>query len=267
MKLEIFDAQGKLVDTLSPNSRRGISRVEWPMRIKAPRVPPAATAAFEAAQGPRVLPGTYAVKMTRGTETFTTQLVVTLDPRAKFNLEDRKMELDAAMRVYNLLGDMSFDVDRINGVRDALLDRSGKVKGDAALAKRLQNLSQKVDELRRKIVATKEGGAVTGEERIREKTTGLYGDLVFYEGRPADYHVARIDSLKKELGDVETEFDGLVAKELPSVNKSLAKKKLEPVQQLTRKAWDAANGNSGTAVSPSTAFPRKEFSTLGHLLP
>src|SRR5258707_3962094 len=225
MKLEIFDPQGRLVDTLPPNGRRGISRVEWPMRIKAPRVPPAATAAFEAAQGPRVLPGTYTVKMTRGTETYTTQLVVTLDPRAKFSLEDRKLELDAAMRVYNLLGDMSFDVDRINGVRDALADRGGKVKGDAAFAKRLQDLSQKVDELRKKIVATKEGGAVTGEERIREKTTGLYGDLVFYEGRPADYEVARIESLKKELGDVETEFDGLVAKELPALNKSLGQKR------------------------------------------
>lgn len=257
MKLEIFDAQGKLVDTLSPNSRRGISRVEWAMRIKAPRVPPAATAAFEAAQGPRVLPGTYTVKMSRGTETYTTQLVVTLDPRAKFNLEDRKVELDAAMRVYNLLGDMSFDVDRINGVRDALADRSGKVKGDAAFAKRLQDLSQRVDELRKKIVATKEGGAVTGEERIREKTTGLYGDLVSYEGRPADYQVARIDSLKKELGDVEKEFDSLVDRDLPSVNKSLAQKKLEPVQQLTRKSWDVANGDSGgTSGSASPArFP------------
>ncbi|HKW65371.1 MAG TPA: hypothetical protein VJN89_22660 [Candidatus Acidoferrum sp.] len=268
MKLEIFDAQGKLVDTLSPNSRRGVSRVEWPMRIKAPRVPPAASAAFEAAQGPRVLPGTYTVKMTRGTETYTTQLVVTLDPRAKFNLEDRKMELDAAMRVYNLLGDMSFDVDRINGVRDALADRSGKLKGDAAFAKHLQDLSQKVDEMRKKIVATKEGGAITGEERIREKTTGLYGDLVFYEGRPADYQVARIDSLKKELGDVEAEFDTLVAKELPSVNKSLAQKKLAPVQQLTRKSWDAANGDSGGASgSASSAVFQKRFANFGFLLP
>ena len=267
MKLEVFDAQGKLVDTLSPNSRRGISRVEWPMRIKAPRVPPAASAAFEAAQGPRVLPGTYTVKMTRGTETYTTQLVVTLDPRAKFNSEDRKMELDAAMRVYNLLGDMSFDVDRINGVRDALADRSGRVKGDAAFAKRLQDLSQKVDDLRRKIVATKEGGAITGEERIREKTTGLYGDLVFYEGRPADYQVARIDSLKKELGDVETEFDALVAKELPSVNKSLSQKKLEPVQQLTRKAWDTANGDSGGgAASTSATFLRQGITRFRYLL-
>jgi photosystem II stability/assembly factor-like uncharacterized protein len=256
MKLEIFDAQGKLVDTLPPNSRRGISRVEWPMRLKAPRVPPAATAAFEANQGPRVLPGTYTVKMTRGTETYTTQLVVGLDPRAKYTAEDRKLEFDALMRLYNLLGDMSFDVERINGVRDALAERSAKLKGDAAFAKRLHELSQKVDELRKKIVATKEGGAITGEERIREKTTGLYGDLLNYEGRPTDYQVARIDSLKKELGDVETEFDGLVAKELPAVNKSLAQKKLEAIQPLSRKQWDGASGDSAGADGRRQAPPR-----------
>ena len=224
------------------------------MRLKAPRVPPAATAAFEAAQGPRVLPGTYTVKMTRGTETYTTQLVVGIDPRAKYTLEDRKLEFEALMRLYHLLGDMSFDVDRINGVRDALAERSAKLKGDAAFAKRLQELSQKVDDLRKKIVATKEGGAITGEERIREKTTGLYGDLLNYEGRPTDYQVARIDSLKKELGDVETEFDGLVAKELSAVNKSLAQKKLEAIQPLSRKAWDAASGDSTGATSGGGIF-------------
>ncbi len=243
MKLEIFDSQGKLVDTLPPNSRRGISRVEWPMRLKAPHVPPAATAAFEAAQGPRVLPGTYTVKMTRGTETYSTQLVVGLDPRAKFTAEDRKLEFDAAMRVYNLLGDMSFDVERINGLHDALMDRATKLKGDAIFGKRLQELAQKTEEMRKKIVATKEGGAVTGEERIREKSTQLYGDILNYEGRPADYQVARIDSLKKELEDVTAEFDAFLAKELSAVNKSLAQKKLETVRPIDRKVWDSANSN------------------------
>ena len=257
MKLEIFDPQGKLVDTLPPNSRRGISRVEWPMRLKAPRVPPAATAAFEAAQGPRVLPGTYTVKMTRGTESYTTQLVVGIDPRAKYTAEDRKLEFDALMRLYHLLGDMSFDVERINGVRDAVAERGAKAKGDAAFAKRLQELSQKLDELRKKIVATKEGGAITGEERIREKTTGLYGDLLNYEGRPTDYQVGRIDSLKKELGDVESEFDGFVAKELPAVNKSLAQKKLEAIQPLSRKQWDAASGEPAAAGPGGGKFFRE----------
>jgi photosystem II stability/assembly factor-like uncharacterized protein len=247
MKLEIFDSQGKLVDTLPPNSRRGISRVEWPMRLKAPRVPPAASAAFEAAQGPRVMPGTYTVKMTRGKETYSTQLIVGLDPRAKFTLEDRKLEFDAAMRVYNLLGDMSFDVERINGVHDLLKARAGKLKGEDALNKRLQNLAQKTEEMRRKIVATKEGGAVTGEERIREKTTQLYGDILNYEGRPTDYQVARIESLKKELEDVAGEFDTFVSKELPAVNKSLSQKKLDPIQPMDRKMWDAVDAGAGAA--------------------
>ncbi|HEY2544881.1 MAG TPA: hypothetical protein VGI46_02345 [Candidatus Acidoferrum sp.] len=249
MKLEILDSQGKLVDTLPPNSRRGISRVEWPMRLKAPHVPPAASAAFEAAQGPRVLPGTYTVKMTRGKETYSTQLKVELDPRAKYTPEDRKLEFDAAMRLHALLGEMTFDVDRINGVHDALLEREGKLKGDAALGKRLEEAASKVEEMRKKIVATKEGGAVTGEERIREKTTGLYGEILNYEGQPTDYQVARIESLKKELGDVATEFDAFVAKELPAVNKSLSQKKLERIQALDRKTWDAREGDSGAGAA------------------
>src|SRR5216683_4145758 len=215
------------------------------MRIKAPRVPPAATAAFEAAQGPRVMPGAYTVKMTRGKETYSTQLNVGLDPRAKFTLEDRKLEFDAAMRVYNLLGDMSFEVERINGVHDSLMARVGKLKAEDALSKQVQSLAQKTEEMRKKIVATKEGGAVTGEERVREKTTQLYGDILNYEGRPTDYQVARIDSLKKELEDVAAEFDAFIAKELSAVNKSLAQKKLEPVQTMDRKVWDAADAGAG----------------------
>jgi photosystem II stability/assembly factor-like uncharacterized protein len=257
MKIEVFDAQGKLVDTLPPNSRRGVSRVEWAMRLKPPRVPPAATAAFEAAQGPRVVPGTYTIKMTRGTETYATQFVVEQDPRAKFTSADRQLEFDAAMRVYNFLSDMSFDADRISGMHDALLERTARVKNDVALAKRLQQAADSMDELRKKIVSTKEGGAVTGEIRIREKTTELYGDILNYEGRPTDYQSARIDSLKKELADVSAQFDAFASKDLPAINKSLAQKKIEAIHPVARAAWDAANSDEGTSGgAPSGGFAR-----------
>jgi photosystem II stability/assembly factor-like uncharacterized protein len=251
MKIEVFDAQGKLVDTVPANSRRGLSRVEWSMRLKPPRVPPAATAAFEAATGPRVLPGTYTVKMTRGTETYTTPLVVSLDTRAKFSAEDRKQNFDAIMRVYNLLGDMTFDVERINGVRDELAERAAKMPANDPLRKQLEALVAKCGEMRKKIVATTEGGAITGEERIREHTTELYGDLDNYEGRPTDYQLARIDSLKHDLDDVAKEFDAFVAKDLNEVNSSLKKKKLRPVQPLSREQWDKTNTESDSAGAPS----------------
>jgi hypothetical protein len=122
----------------------------------------------------------------------------------------------------------------------------------------LQDLAAKADDMRRKIVATKEGGAITGEERLREKTTQLYGALDLYAGRPGDYQVARIDSLKKELGDVESEFDAFAAKELPAVNKSLAKQKLQPITPVTRKDWDAANSGEGTSAGPGAAAMRRD---------
>jgi hypothetical protein len=251
MKIEILDANGKLVDTVPANSRRGLTRVEWGMRLKAPRVPPAASAAFEAAQGPRVLPGTYTVKMTRGDQTYTTQLVIGLDNRAKFNADDRKQQFEASMRVYHVLGDMSFDVDRINSVRQGLAQRASQLPPSDPLQKRLASLADQTDQMRKKIVATKEGGAITGEERIREKTTQLYGAITFYEGRPGDYQAARIDSLKHELDDVTKEFDAFAAKDLTEANASLAKKKLPPVQPITRDDWDKANGGSGGSASPA----------------
>ena len=64
-----IDARGKLVDTVSSSKHRGVNRAEWSMHLKAPKVPPAVSAAFGAAFGPRVLPGTYTVKMTKGDTT------------------------------------------------------------------------------------------------------------------------------------------------------------------------------------------------------
>jgi hypothetical protein len=56
------------------------------------------------------------------------------------------------------------------------------------------------------------------------------------------------------LGDVEAEFDALVSKELPAVNKSLAQKKLQPIQPIRRKDWDAKNAptDEAAATPPKT---------------
>ena len=76
LKIEIFDQDGKLVDTVAGSKHRGLNRASWGMRVKPPAVAPAASALFEAAQGPRVLPGTYTVKLTKGDQTYTEQLTL-----------------------------------------------------------------------------------------------------------------------------------------------------------------------------------------------
>jgi hypothetical protein len=76
---------------------------------------------------------------------------------------------------------------------------------------------------------TKEGGAVTGEERIREHADILYGALNTWDGRPGKYQVERIGALKRELDDARREFDGLVASGVRPVNDELRSKKLDPI--------------------------------------
>ena len=96
-------------------------------------------------------------------------------------------------------------------------------EGDA-LRKNVSDFDGKVDAVRKKIVATTEGGAITGEERLREHTDQLYGALLSYEGKPGDYEIAYIDALKRELADVTKEFQQLLATDLTTLNESLKAK-------------------------------------------
>src|SRR5207237_736292 len=137
------------------------------------------------AGGPRVLPGTDTIKLTKDTAMYTTQLVLVPDPRATHTQVERQAALDLALKIKGTLGDMTFAVERMNSVRQALDDRATKLSANDALTRRLRGASGVVDSLRKKIVATKEGGMITGEERLRENLTDLYGNIVFYDGGPS----------------------------------------------------------------------------------
>ena len=65
-----------------------------------------------------MLPGIYTVKMTKADKVYTTQLNVTLDPRASYTLDDRKAQFDLVVRLSALLNHMSWAVDAIIGIRD-----------------------------------------------------------------------------------------------------------------------------------------------------
>jgi photosystem II stability/assembly factor-like uncharacterized protein len=238
LTMEVFDSNGKSVGTIPSSKRRGLNRVTWSMRMKAPKAPAAATALFGTSIGPRLLPGTYTVKLTKDKAVYTTQLPVVPDPRGSHSAEDRRIQFEQAMKLYNQLGDMTYTVERINGVRLALEDRASKLPANDPLARRLRAAAGQVDDLRKRIVATKEGGMITGEERLREYLGDLYFVVNVYEGRPSQTQVERTEALSRELVDVGKDFDTWVATELPRINSDLAKKNLPPIQPITREEWE-----------------------------
>jgi hypothetical protein len=229
MKLEILDASGNVVDEIPTSKRRGLNRVQWSMLTKPPVVPPAASLAGSSTSGERVLPGNYTVRLTDAGQVTTEPLTITLDRRAKFTLADRQAQYAAAERIKGMFQRMSKLVAEINGVRQQAGAMAQSATAPADVKAAAAQLGSKADALRKEIVATTEGGAITGEERLREHTDEIYGMVNSVEDRPTDYELARIDALDRELKDVEAQWAAFQSGDLAGFNAKLKAANLPPV--------------------------------------
>ena len=254
LKLEILDESGALLDTLTPSLRRGVNRVAWSMRHKPPRVPRAAQIAGASTQGPRVLPGRYRVRLTKGAQVIESTFEVGLDRRAPWSLEDRKAQHAAALRIRDLFGSMTALVERLQTLKAGADARAAGLPAGDPLGVKLRSLGTRTEELRKLIVATKEGGAITGEERLREHADQLYGALNFWEGRPGQYQLERIAVLERELGDVDKSLGALVASEVPALDRELQQRKLETLPTAAPKPSPHADVSSADFRSAVGAF-------------
>ncbi len=210
VKIEILDPKGKVLDTLPASKHPGINRVVWSMRAPPPHVPPAAQLAGNAAQGPLYPPGAYSVRLTKAGKVYTSAFVVEEDRRAPFTAADREANFAAAMRVSAVFGRMTDLFTRIVTFRDRTAAKAAALSDGDPQKAALLALSTKAEELRKEIVATKQGGAITGEERLREYLDDVYGSITSWEGRPSAYQLKRVDVLSAQLDDLQRRFDALV---------------------------------------------------------
>ena len=224
LKLDILNAKGDVVTTLPASNRKGLNRVVWSMRDNPPQTPIGATLVFNATQGPRLPPGNYSVRLTKGSNVYTMPFTVRLDRRATFTIADKELQYAAAKRVSGLFGRMSRLAAQIIEVRDGAQGRAAALPEGDTLRPELLGLAEHAEALRRLIVATKEGGAITGEERLREHMDYVYGAIMSVEDRPTPYQMARVGVLEHELKDVEDSFAALTNGELAALNVKLKAK-------------------------------------------
>ena len=240
LKFEIYNQKGELVSTLNGDKRKGLNRLEWAMRMKPPKVPTAATLVQNqyAFLGPRVPLGTYTVKMIKGKLTLTTKLVLVPDPRANYSAEDRNLQQESVLKLYHELARLTFVTDSVVDVRDQARRRLAQLKAGSEGTKELQRLVEAMEVQRARLVAVKEGGGITGEEKLREKLGGLYGSINSYDGRPTQSQIDNMQSLLAQLDREESEFQKTSSSQLQIINPLLEKQKLEPIKVMTREEWE-----------------------------
>jgi photosystem II stability/assembly factor-like uncharacterized protein len=241
LKLEVYDADGKLLSTLPGGKRRGINRVEWPMRSEPPHFAAGSGIIpnLYAMMGPRALEGTYTVKLIKGKDTYTTQVRLVPDPRSGATAADRKVQRAMVDRLFALVDRSTALIDAVSGARDQATARAAKLPAADPLRKRLDAFAAAMEKQRTALVATSRGEGISGDERLREELGTLYGNVNGFDGRPTKSQEDRAGVLASELDAAVATFNA-AGKEFDALNQDLARKKLDPMVKASLAASPGA---------------------------
>ena len=145
--VEILDGDGTVIRSMEGPVKPGINRATWDLRRTGPEVPtPTGTRTFD---GPFVLPGAYAVRITVGDAAVSDTVDVLPDPRIAVARRDREAKYAMQMRAQRQIELVTEVVVRLRDTEeamDAVLERAASLDDSTA-----QTLKQSGDALRERL--------------------------------------------------------------------------------------------------------------------
>jgi hypothetical protein len=267
--LEILDANGKVIrkysskkaaegaspdeeefgisrpgETLS--AEEGLNRFVWDMRGEAPARVPGAVSWGGRPIGPRVLPGTYQVKLTVAGKTSAVTAEISKDPRVSVSAQDLEKQYELAMRIWSRVNGGHEAVNQIRSVRgqlDALkkrlsADQSAKPVLDASDA-----LKKKMDAVEEKIIQPK---SKSGEDplnypiQVVDQLMALQGTVESADAAPTAASYTVFDELNGKLDIQLAAWREIQSKDLAALNELMAKNKILAIAPAAEKPKDGA---------------------------
>ncbi|MFO1394431.1 MAG: hypothetical protein U1F09_11775 [Steroidobacteraceae bacterium] len=247
LKLEIYDAQGTLVRTLSsvpepdrfrkddpdepsePNKsaltkEQGLNRIQWDLRHEGAKRPGLAKVdAGDPEKGPLVLPGVYTLKLTVAGRTYTTQGEVATDPRSAATPEDLRANYAFALEAGAALDRLVGDIEAVQAIRaqaEDLAKRTEKLPSAASLHATATKLVERCDAIERRmhnpdaqvvydVLAGRDGGA-----KLYSQLSNLYTDVQASDFAPTQGQRGQLDENLADLSAIEGEFNSIRTGEL-----------------------------------------------------
>lgn len=222
-KLEIYDEQGKLIQSMPAGKRKGINQVYWNQRYTPPKVAEGgAKVDYAGFSAPQVAPGKYVARLTLGDKTYETPINVTHDADdKKFSLADRMAVHASAMKLYNMQEQLYRLVDKINK-EQAWVKASDSTLKTAKGKKQLQDYNTTIENLRATLLGTKQKSIFADEKKLREEISELYGELAYREAPPSPLQLERITLLQEEVNKAEKSYENILTQQSAKVRETVA---------------------------------------------
>jgi photosystem II stability/assembly factor-like uncharacterized protein len=234
--IEVYDKDGKLLNKIAASKRKGINIITWPMRMKPPKVATAVRLTYGGLTGPMYPEGTYTVKLVKGDKVFTEKLVLAVDPKCVHSKEDRALQQETGMKLYNLQEELAFLSELIKRAGKDASAISDSVKKDD-IKNNLKEFSGKLTDLSKTLIASKEGTGITGEEKLREKLSELYGSVIGYPGRPTDSQIERVNGLADEFKKANDSKDKIMTEYFDKINSQLTASGMKKIELYSKEQF------------------------------
>jgi len=252
--IEIRDASGTTVRTLSSGVNPGINRVQWDLREEASRSPKLRTPPLEhehvdlhgngwrpPPEGgrvrPTVAPGQYAVSVTIGEWSATTELEVLRDPNAEGSESDIRAQVAMLRDLRDETNQVTDLIDEIEWVRKSLDDVQARIEADAlrlrgvsadTVLARSQSVDDELIELEMQLFDLRLTGGSAGQDSLRwprqlyAKLISLAGYISGTDHRPTDQADEVHEVYQERLRDVLQRMEEIRAGSLSAFNRLLA---------------------------------------------
>lgn len=259
VSIEILDAQGQTVNTLTGTRNAGINRLSWNLRYPGPEEakirtrPPGNPRVVEEKRfrtqweregwipvlswgtgggfsGVRVAPGSYTVRMSVDGETFTQDLEILKDPRSDGTLSDIQEMVDLQLQVRDdittisgMVNEIEWMKKQINDVKESLTRREPPTsvvsEADAVYAM-LQALE---DKILQPIAVEGDSKSFRFPNMLYSKMSVLGGDLAeSVDFGPNQQQMEVYELLRDQMLDYRRELRALVIGEVAEFNRTLA---------------------------------------------
>ncbi|MEO8194096.1 MAG: glycosyl hydrolase [Gemmatimonadales bacterium] len=236
LSLAIFDSTGKRIRDPTVNSKAGLHRVTWDLRLAAPYYNPRPQGNRGQPQGALVLPGRYTARLTLSgkdsvmTASVETPIIVNADALVQLSPAEyralHEMRLRAAAeqaRVQGVVRTAELLKDQMTEVKNALKSLTG---ADSLLSQN-NAIDRDVDDILTKVRGRQGTDANDADDKnrftpsIQERVNGVAGEIGDVTSPPTQLQKETLDLAMTDLAREVARLNALLTTRVPALNRAL----------------------------------------------
>jgi photosystem II stability/assembly factor-like uncharacterized protein len=250
VKLEIVDANGKVVRTLSSKEKKGdeqppewpdqvkevttipasagMNRYAWNLRWEPPVKIPGAFYSGIGPQGPLAQPGQYTVKLTVGGQSQSQPLEIVMDPRTKnVNADDLRKQFELAMQVSAANTDLHRAVNQVRTMRAEIKAMQQRFDGDPnmkALLEQAAALDKKMAPVEEQLIQVNMKGSEANlafPNMLNEELDSFSTIVQAGDGAPSQQQYEVFKMLRGQLDQQLAAWKQIMSADVPAFNQAM----------------------------------------------